>query len=94
LSAALAVWQYCENSARFVFGGIVGDPLADTILAELRTCPEGLDRTQIAALFSRNQAAVAVNQALGSLKRQGLASEVQQETGGRPREVWSLTGPR
>lgn len=90
LGAALAVWEYCENSARFVFGGIVGDPLADTILAELRDRPEGSDRTAIAALFSRNQNAAAINQALNSLQRQGLAMKGKLVTGGRPREVWTL----
>jgi hypothetical protein len=94
LSAALAVWEYCESSARFVFGGIVGDPLADTILSELRKSDVGLDRTEIAALFSRNQPAVAVNRALESLRRQGHANAAKQETAGRPREVWTLAALR
>src|SRR5437763_14431983 len=29
LEAALALWQYCENSARFIFGDDLGDPVAD-----------------------------------------------------------------
>jgi len=30
LEAALAVWNYCEASARYIFGDALGDPLADT----------------------------------------------------------------
>ena len=29
LRAALAVWQPCEDSARFIFGAALGDPVAD-----------------------------------------------------------------
>ena len=32
LKAALAMWQYYEDSARFIFGDSIGDPVADTIL--------------------------------------------------------------
>jgi hypothetical protein len=31
LYAALAVWQYAEESAQRIFGGLLGSPLADTI---------------------------------------------------------------
>ena len=36
LVAALALWDYCEESARWIFGDTLGDPVADTILANLR----------------------------------------------------------
>ncbi len=36
LRAALAVWQYCEDSARYVFGDALGDPVADELLEALR----------------------------------------------------------
>ena len=35
LRAALAVWRYCEASARYVFGDAIGDPIADEILARI-----------------------------------------------------------
>ena len=31
LNAALAVWQYCHDSARFIFGDSLGDPTANEI---------------------------------------------------------------
>jgi hypothetical protein len=55
LQAALAVWTYCEDSVRFVFGDVLGDPVADTILRALRTHPDGMTRTEIIAdVFARH----------------------------------------
>ena len=36
LEAALAVWQYAEDSARFIFGDATGDPIADRVPVCLR----------------------------------------------------------
>jgi hypothetical protein len=36
LLAALAVWRYAEESARWIFGDATGDPTADTIIGALR----------------------------------------------------------
>ena len=33
LEAGISLWDYCEASAGYVFGDIVGDPIADDILA-------------------------------------------------------------
>ena len=42
LLAALALWDYCEASARGIFGDSLGDPVADEILRALR--PRAADR--------------------------------------------------
>jgi hypothetical protein len=36
LKAAIAVWDFCDESARQTFGDSLGDPIADTILVALR----------------------------------------------------------
>ncbi|MGA7487904.1 MAG: DUF3987 domain-containing protein, partial [Xanthobacteraceae bacterium] len=54
LKAAMAVWQYCKDSARYIFGDNIGDPLVDELLRALRNAGE-LTRTQIRDLFKRNQ---------------------------------------
>src|SRR5262249_53727371 len=54
LIAALAIWEYAEQSARAVFGDMLGDPVADDILAALRGTPDGLSRTEISKVFSNN----------------------------------------
>ena len=57
LESALAVWRYCEDSARFIFGDALGDPVADEILRALRRADDGLTRTEINNLLGRNRAA-------------------------------------
>ena len=46
VTAALAVWRYCEASARFIFGDALGDPTADVILGALRSS-DGMSRDEI-----------------------------------------------
>ena len=47
LRAALAVWQYCEDSARYISGNSLGDPIADKLLQNLHKSSKGLSQTQI-----------------------------------------------
>jgi hypothetical protein len=87
LMAALAVWEYCEASARYIFGDATGDPIADRILDSLRMGE--LSRTGISALFQRNISASRIDQALKLLLTAGKAHLSRQETEGRPTEVWA-----
>lgn len=78
---------------RHIFGDLLGDPIADRILRELRAMrPEGLTRTKITSdLFGRNVRALDLERALMTLKSTGLAFEVREEAGsqgGRPAERW------
>lgn len=72
LEAALALWQYAEESAKFIFGDSLGDPVADEILGALREAPDGLTRTDISTLFGRNKKATDIGRALSSLQERGL----------------------
>ena len=93
LQAALAVWDYSEGSARYIFGDSLGDPVADTILNALRSNPAGLAKNEIRNLFSRNQSASRIGRALATLLENGLSRFQQEETSGRPAERWfAVTG--
>ena len=96
LKAALAVWQYCEDSCRFIFGETISTPVADKILKALRDHPEGLTRTQISHnIFKRNQPAKKIDQALTSLIELGrVVSKKRRGQRGRPTEVWVLVEKR
>ncbi len=88
--AGLAVWQYAEQSARWIFGQMLGDRVADEILSRpLPASPAGLTRTQIRDLFGRNQSAARIAAALRVLAEQGMArTEVESQDGaGRPAEA-------
>lgn len=89
LLAAVALWEYCQASARYIFGDSLGDHTADTILQTLRVTPEGLDRTAISEIFNRHKSTEEITRALGVLVTHGLANpETDSDASGRPREVW------
>jgi len=94
LAAALEVWRYCEESARFIFGESLGDQTADTILQALRANPGGLTRQDVnTGVFARNKKADEITRAMRSLVQRGLARFVAEaDTGGRPRERWFAVG--
>jgi hypothetical protein len=88
LQAALAVWQYCESSAKYIFGDAIGNPEADALLSALRTSVQGLTRTQIRDQFGRHRTAQQIDSALGILSEQSLARSEVQDTEGRSIERW------
>lgn len=90
LNAALAVWDYAEASARYVFGSALGDPIADEILRALHARGE-LSRTDISGLFKRHKDAFAIGRVLDLLRREGLARCRLDQTRGRPVELWTAT---
>jgi hypothetical protein len=90
LQAAVALWRYAEASARYIFGGVLGDPTADEILAALLMAKEGgMSRTEIHNLFARNASAGRINAALALLQHTGKARrEERHGVKGRPTEMW------
>ena len=88
LLAALAIWDYCEASAKHIFGSSLGDPIADEILRVLKAASEGLTRNDIRNHFGRNQSAARITHALAELLDNNLAYHIQEQTDGRPAERW------
>jgi uncharacterized protein DUF3987 len=84
LEAALALWRYCEASARLVFGDRLGDQIADAILAALHGAPQGLTRHEIVRLFSGHRRKDELDSALALLMTLGLVTVETDTTGGRP----------
>jgi len=86
-----AVWQYVEDSARFIFGAASGDPVADEILAALRGAGDkGMTRTAIANLSGKHLASGRIGPALDQMVARGVIVQEVQQTGGRPREVYRI----
>ncbi len=90
LEAALALWQYCSDSASYIFGASTGDRLADDILTYLKAAgPLGMTRTEITNALGRNTSASRISEAMMTLERSKLARrESVKDTGGRPAERW------
>ena len=88
LEAAVAVWEYAEASARYIFGDATGDPVADRILTALRNGE--MTRTAISYLFQKNVPATRLQQALNLLLSAKLARFEIQVGNGKPVEVWMV----
>ena len=88
VAAAEAVWAYCERSAALIFGGTVGDRIADRLLeALLNAGPTGLTAEEQHRVFNRHESADRLALARAALEDRGLVVTTRQETGGRPRVV-------
>jgi hypothetical protein len=93
LLAALAVWDYCEQSLRFIFRAATGDDFADKLLAALQQHPDGMTKSAISNYFNRNKPAEKINGALSLLNEQGLADvTIERATGAKKdTEIWFST---
>jgi hypothetical protein len=89
LRAALALWEYAEDSAVRIFGDALGDPVADEIYRTLKVAGEaGMNRTEIRDLFGRHQSAGRISAALALLMTKRRATSKTTATDGRPLETW------
>jgi hypothetical protein len=89
LAAALALWQYAEESARYIFGDATGDPVADRVLAALRRNGP-MTQTELTDLFGRHVRSAALGRALEALVAAGMVVSDQVKTDGRPRTIWNV----
>jgi hypothetical protein len=95
LKAALAIWDYCLESARWIFGEALGDATADELLDLLRRSPRGLTRTEIRDATGRNKPAAEIERGLAVLAEHSLARMVREresEGARKPTERWHATG--
>jgi hypothetical protein len=92
LTAALAVWDYADASARRIFGDALGLSVADTILTALRARGP-LTRAEIGELFHRNKLSAEIEAALQVLLAAGKVRRSERPPAGgqgRPAEVWEV----
>lgn len=90
LEAALAFWNYSAASARWVFGDSIGDPTADEIWVMARERHDGITRTEVSNLFSRNKKAREIDRALQALTDAGRLepATIRDPRGDRTLTVW------
>lgn len=91
LEAALALWDYCERSARWIFGITTGSRDADEIRAALRTAgSRGLSATEISVgVFNRHRDSAQIGQALKRLLGSDMVvCRENRQTGGAPSQRW------
>jgi hypothetical protein len=89
LEAALALWDYCEQSVYYIFGDSLGDPIADKILQLLRrNGSNGTSRTEVNNYLQRHADANEIESALAVLIKAKAARHEVKKTSGRPAQYW------
>ena len=83
----MAVWDYSEASARYIFGDSTRNRAADRIMDALRSGE--LDRTGISNLFHHHAKSDQIDKALDLLEKEGKAAVEYRDTEGRPVAVWN-----
>jgi hypothetical protein len=87
--AALALWQYSFESAKYLFGERLSDPRAQRVWDALKVRPQGMTRKVILdEIFQRNISADALAYVLQSLIEAAVARCQIEDTGGRKAERW------
>jgi hypothetical protein len=95
LRAALALWEYADASAVYIWGEALGDPVADGIMRALRQAgAAGRTRTELRDLFGRHRDSEDIDRALAALAAASKATHIKRaDTGGRPAELWFAAVP-
>lgn len=88
LQAALAMWRYAQDSARYIFGDRATDPLEDKILEALRAGP--LTATELSSVLSRHVPRDRLKPLLQQLEAQQRITITKLKNGGRPRIILAL----
>lgn len=87
LKAALAFWDYCQDSALYIFGGQEGDAITDKIITALRERDHSA--TEINELFQRHVSAPRIRSAIQELSSRGKIISYKKPSGtGRPTTIY------
>jgi hypothetical protein len=88
----MAVWKYCEESCRWIFGTSTGNKNADKILAALRHASNGMTKTEISVeVFNRHVSSADIDDALRLLHGLHMADCRTETSGGAPIQRWFST---
>ena len=88
LRAALAVWNFCENSVNHIFGQTSGDADADRITGALASGPLGM--TELQRLFSNNRDSDWIKAKMASLVRAGSVAPTVKRGENKSMPAWEL----
>lgn len=88
LQAALAMWNYAQESALYIFGDRVADPLEEKVLEALKAGP--LTATELSAALNRHVPRERLQPLLQQLEGQQRISIQKQKNAGRPPLIIAL----
>ncbi len=91
VESALAVWEYAEGSALYIFGDATGDPDADKLLTAIREAEDGsMTRNEVREFFGRNKGADDLDRIRAVLLKEGRIriTRTREGEGKKPTERW------
>jgi hypothetical protein len=96
LRAALAVWQYCEDSVKYLFGKTIDDKQLVKLYRALRVAPDGLTQNEILKnVFRKNLTSKEIGKLLEVLEKAGhifCRTRARKDgKGGKPATIWFAT---
>ncbi len=93
LDAALALWHYCQHSARFIFGDEEPEQELNQVLLLLKTGPK--TQTEINDAFGGHLSSQRLKGILEKLQQTGRVTQSKTGGGGkskgRPKVTWQIT---
>jgi hypothetical protein len=91
IEAAYALWRYCRDTARYLFGEKLSTTHAERIYGALKKCAsKEMNKSQIGDLFGKNLAASIQNAALDELEKAGLIKKRVVKGKGPPETLYSI----
>lgn len=90
LRAAVALWDYVDESIDYIFQGRTGDSIAEKIIEALSTKQEGMSRTDIFTFFGKNISSEQIGVSLEILEKSGRIKSQTVETDGRPKTIFTF----
>ncbi len=88
LQAAVAFWQFCDDSARYIFAGLGSGGREKTVLAALATGPKS--QGELHKELGGHVKADQLNKVLARLETNVIIQHSTQATGGRRAKIWAL----
>jgi hypothetical protein len=92
LAAALALWQYADETVRMLFSGCE-DPLVSRLIEAIRSDP-GISRSALHRATAKTMPSAKFVATLEQAAATGAVESERVETAGRPREIWRHRGAR
>ena len=84
LEAALALWDYCDESVKYIFGTLTGDQLADRV-HKIITDKGQASKTNIYSALGCNVKSAEIQEAIGMLLELELVSVTKERMNGADR---------
>lgn len=88
INKCITMYEYCKQSAQYIFHGFEADPVSDRIMKRVRDLGE-MEWMDLYALFSNNLSKQGIDTAVNDLLRKGKLAVETLKTGdrGRPKRI-------